>query len=199
MAARRRRIRLLPPRRPTISPGARPPARWHPANSTAIRGRTRCSRSSRVTRRPATTAATSLCATAPATSASTAATRWAARKRAMTTAVRIDDKGISASQLHYLEMARRNPAFPMLIDLFDSIAGNTDIYEGREPLHPEWLTLFEATHPSLDRFITNPRFKRLRDFFDAARPYDPQLAEIDPRVLRVTFLLGAGASKPSPS
>lgn len=62
-------------------------------------------------------------------------------------------------------------------------------------VHPEWLIHFERLRGDL--VATNST--RVLEFFQSLAIQDPAIKLIDPRSLKLTFLLGAGASAPEPS
>ncbi len=107
---------------------------------------------------------------------------------------------ISARQNSYLESAKRFHSRPeRLLEIFVELFNNTDIKNEQEELHPDWITIFESIRSSL-RDITPERFfSEIEDFFESAKPIDKKVEQLDPTKMRISFLLGAGASKPSPS
>ena len=104
---------------------------------------------------------------------------------------------ISKDQEQLLARVRRGG--PALADAFFRVAQDDDIRTDREDLHPDWLELFEAQRGVIERQMPGDVFRRITSFFEEARPIDSTLATIDPGARRITFLLGAGASKPEPS
>jgi NAD-dependent SIR2 family protein deacetylase len=79
------------------------------------------------------------------------------------------------------------------------IVRDDDISSGNEELHPDWLELYNRMKRQLRREVPPPAIRRLEEFFASAQPYDPLITEINPSEHSISFLLGAGASKPEPS
>jgi len=105
---------------------------------------------------------------------------------------------ISKDQEQLLARARRGgPGAPF--EAFFRVAQDEGIRGDREDLHPDWLELFEAQRGVLERQVPGEVFRRISTFFEEARPIDSTLVSINPAVQKITFLLGAGASKPEPS
>src|SRR6267378_408797 len=104
---------------------------------------------------------------------------------------------ISKAQEQLLARARRGG--PAQAEVFFSVTSDDDIRSDREELHPDWLELFETQRGILERQMPGDAFRMLTSFFNEARPIDSTLASINPATQRITFLLGAGASKPEPS
>ena len=80
-----------------------------------------------------------------------------------------------------------------------SIALNDDIIENREQIHPDWQQLFEQKKDFLRSTFGPREFEKINSFFAGLRPFDELATTLDPRSLSLSFLLGAGASKPEPS
>jgi hypothetical protein len=102
---------------------------------------------------------------------------------------------ISEEQNSLLELARRGLVVPAVL----RVIRDPDIRGGREDLHPEWLDIFEAHRDQLELMLPKVSLQAVLSFFEEARPTDQALATIDPAKQKITFLLGAGASKPEPS
>ncbi len=111
--------------------------------------------------------------------------------------MRIGTKNISSEQQQLLSRAHRSA--PGLLDGLLIVSRDDDIQSGREDLHPEWLELFEARRSLVERQLPKETLQVLLSFFEEAQPIDKTIANVDPSKERITFLLGAGASKPEPS
>lgn len=111
--------------------------------------------------------------------------------------MRIGTDTISPMQSHYLERAKVDARFfhqgiRQLID-------DADIRSDRESVDPTWARLYEQYGEELKDYLPPGEFEQIASFIQKMSPYQPELASIDPNDSRICFLLGAGASKPSPS
>ncbi|MGH0035321.1 MAG: SIR2 family NAD-dependent protein deacylase [Myxococcota bacterium] len=106
---------------------------------------------------------------------------------------------VSPSQREYLQLVRRGGPPGMLREFLTRIARDDEILSGDEELHPEWLPLYQRVKRQLRREMPSRALQQLDEFFASAQPYDPDIVEIDPTCESISFLLGAGASKPKPS
>ena len=116
--------------------------------------------------------------------------------------VTLGEDNVSDTQLHYLERAKRRLSSRELARLLYSVVTDEDIVSGRESLHPDWVAIFEQHRPRLEsaeRSLGLERSHTLDQIFGALSPIDPSVYSIDPTEEDIVFLLGAGASKPSPS
>lgn len=113
--------------------------------------------------------------------------------------VRIGFDSISPHQSRMIERASRSQHPGVLFDLFREIIQDDGITGGTESLDPRWIELFRENRDNLVQFAPKPLVDPLSVFFDTLTPIDPEIQEIDPSSQRVSFLLGAGASKPQPS
>lgn len=116
--------------------------------------------------------------------------------------MKLGSETVSGDQLQHLANAREYQSRGVttgLLRTFERILTDEDITSERETVHPEWLELIIATRERWER-VADPKLRaRLVEFIDAhSFPYD-KLSRIDPANARLTFLLGAGASKPAPS
>jgi len=105
---------------------------------------------------------------------------------------------VSPEQLRMLERARTGH----VTDLFNAlnrVVADGDILEGREELHPDWVDLFAAGRRELQERLPSRIYEQWVSFFAKLTPFDDALEELDPSAVRICFLLGAGASKPTPS
>ena len=119
-------------------------------------------------------------------------------------AISLGRQNISEAQRRLLVRTRTQRRRPILevADLLHYVVTDGDIVSGRENLHPDWISLFdlyrgelEAAEDSLDPEIVQTVLRT----FAALRPFDSIVGTINPVDENVIFLLGAGASKPSPS
>ncbi len=106
---------------------------------------------------------------------------------------------ISHQQRALLEHALSAQAPHVLVEAFEQLLSDEDIREDREQIDPEWLRLFEEKKSFLLRIVPSAQFQPIVKFFENLGPFDQSLGELDPKSLKLTFLLGAGASKPAPS
>ena len=86
-----------------------------------------------------------------------------------------------------------------LARILGGIASDHNILNGDENLHPDWILIFNQHRERLERFMDPRSFEELRQASDAQEPIDSLLRTINPEEEQIVFLLGAGASKPSPS
>src|SRR6266446_4892660 len=112
--------------------------------------------------------------------------------------VEIGTEGISEQQKMMLDRARGRPT-PRLVESLLNVSHDDDILEGREELHPAWVELFESNKSFIERYASPGAYQHLVSFFWKLSPLDASLRAIDPGSLNLTFILGAGASKPKPS
>lgn len=104
---------------------------------------------------------------------------------------------ISPQQQAMLEEARRRGA--AAADFLYRISEDEDIRREDEELHPDWAELFDTHRSQIQRQVPPDVFRKMQSFYDEAKPIEAVLREIDPSKHQITFLLGAGASKPDPS
>ena len=114
-------------------------------------------------------------------------------------AVIIGTDSISEIQMDYLELARERLPIRELASILYELAHDSDIAEGRENLHPEWVSIFERTKRFLEQSTGPQRFHSVREFFEELDHGQQVIHAINPLEERIVFLLGAGASKPRPS
>ncbi|MGP8259657.1 MAG: hypothetical protein ACLQM6_06850 [Acidobacteriaceae bacterium] len=102
----------------------------------------------------------------------------------------------SGHQLRMLEEARRVPLEAW--EFLQNLVNDSDIRDESEQVHPDWLKLYESIRDaSLD--VSSAVKKEVDEFFAELVGFDRTLRELDLTKQKVTFLLGAGASKPAPS
>lgn len=106
---------------------------------------------------------------------------------------------VSKHQLGYLELAKKGISPRELSDIFISLIDDGEITDWSEQIHPEWVGVFNTNRDRLRSYTTQRTFERIQSFVDKLQPFDPGIADLDPKALRMSFLLGAGASKPAPS
>jgi NAD-dependent SIR2 family protein deacetylase len=98
---------------------------------------------------------------------------------------------ISPEQRNFLEQARSARRSPdLLAAILGRVLKDDEITSGEETLHPEWSEIYHSNYGALPDSLKGLLLPP---------PQSPILSKIDPRKLRVCFLLGAGASKPEPS
>src|SRR5262249_30660564 len=69
----------------------------------------------------------------------------------------------------------------------------------RESVHSDWVRIFEANAANFKSHMGAKEFAEFEKVFGFAAPFDSEVLQIDVTTSRIAFLLGAGASKPSPS
>jgi len=107
---------------------------------------------------------------------------------------------ISSMQHRILDRVRnRTNILRELIDGLRTLTNDNDILTGKEDVHPEWMSIFEANRDRIQNSLPSLAFESFRTFFEGLIPLDQSLKEIDPKSITLSFLLGAGASKPEPS
>jgi len=106
---------------------------------------------------------------------------------------------ISKQQSRYLRIARGGAPPEVLVDIFRQVSTDDEILSGEEDLHPEWVQIYERFKRHFGGEVSSRMLRHLDEFFASVQPYDPLINAIDPSAVRMSFLLGAGASKPEPS
>ena len=114
-------------------------------------------------------------------------------------AITVGTDNISDMQLSYLDEYDASSPPSRIGSLLDAVVYDRDILSGRENLHPEWISIFDRHKNHLHDFVRHPRFKEFRTVADSFSRLDPVIESIDPKEEQIAFLLGAGASNPSPS
>ena len=112
--------------------------------------------------------------------------------------VSVGTGNVTSTQKRLLEKNRQGRGSDLLSDLW-TLTHDDDITAGREEVHPDWVEIFESNKKSLQRIAPPAAFKELVSFFEPLSRLDAGLRTVDPSSLNLTFLLGAGASKPKPS
>jgi len=111
--------------------------------------------------------------------------------------IRLGAEGTSELQQRFLGEARGAPD-EHKARLLAIVLGDSDVSSGHEPLHPEWLEIFESVRDRLSDFVPRRDLRRITDALGEFGQ-DEQISTVDPSSAQLAFLLGAGASKPKPS
>jgi NAD-dependent SIR2 family protein deacetylase len=82
---------------------------------------------------------------------------------------------------------------------FLRLVQDSEIAAGEETVHPEWLEVYKKQSRTLGSSLPKEFRNQIRTFFDSLPVVDNQLSSLNLSKLKTAFLLGAGASKPSPS
>lgn len=106
---------------------------------------------------------------------------------------------VSEVQKKLLERAMVTDYPREIYDILMRIINDEDIINGDEDVHPDWLTFFDSKINLIRRIRPASAVAKITNFFAELKPYDLAIQDIDSEKLRLTFLLGAGASKPEPS
>ncbi len=107
---------------------------------------------------------------------------------------------ISPDQKHMLDRAHTgHPALELVTHYVMRLLDDDDIQSGREQIHPDWAEILREIEPRIKRRLPPPIRRQLSDFIAKMSPRDPGIGELDPGHSKLSFLLGAGASKPDPS
>ena len=114
-------------------------------------------------------------------------------------AITVGTENVSDIQLTLLGECDVDTPPDVIASLLDEVLTDPDIRRGRETLHPDWISVFNRQKDQLQAFVRRPQFREFLHVVDSFSPLDPLLGTIDPKNEKVAFLLGAGASKPSPS
>lgn len=113
--------------------------------------------------------------------------------------MKIGTEKISGQQNDLLRMARESQSPREVARAFQHLMRDSDIRAGREDIHPDWVEVFESKAELLGRVLPRKVFDDMKAFFGKLIPFDKDVRNIDPSQGQITFLLGAGSSKPSPS
>ncbi len=111
--------------------------------------------------------------------------------------IKIGTENISDQQRMYLQEISQAPEEIKLRFLYE-VFTDSDILSGREMLHPGWADLYQVYRERLLAIASPDAIKKIESAF-AELGQDKEIAAVDPNSARLTFLLGAGASKPTPS
>lgn len=110
----------------------------------------------------------------------------------------VGSERISSSQMDMLERARAGASRSLVRGLI-TVLTDDDVESGREQIHPDWVDLCLKNEDLLKERMPPSYRHRIDAFVAKMSPHDPRIAELDPARSKVSFLLGAGASKPEPS
>jgi NAD-dependent SIR2 family protein deacetylase len=112
-------------------------------------------------------------------------------------AIRIAAQPVSDTQAELLSEAKDGLELDDLGESLLQVCRDADITSGREAIHPDWKHLFNANSQTLRGNLSSRDFDCLLRVFGQPDPFDPELRSLSLKGKRITFLLGAGASKPS--
>lgn len=113
--------------------------------------------------------------------------------------IKLGEDNISEEQRRLLRATRRRLPIQELIYILNRVVTGDDIVNGREDLHPEWLSVFERHRAELETAQGAEDIRTLLLVFEGLKPFDSLVCTINPAEENIVFLLGAGASNPSPS
>lgn len=113
----------------------------------------------------------------------------------------VSKDNVSPLQKNYLSKAKSMPPLlsPELFEILKMVLTDSEIASGEESLDPEWSGIYEKAKNRPRRYISQNKADELRVLFESIKSFDEGLSLIDPNNSQITFLLGAGASKPEPS
>ena len=117
-------------------------------------------------------------------------------------AITVGTDNISHVQRENLELCRSVSVLEHMVRILYGVVTDDDVVSGRENLHPEWISIFKEHKDELEDYQAHRGgrlFESVCQTFDALMIDDILISKIDPKKERIAFLLGAGASKPSPS
>jgi hypothetical protein len=115
---------------------------------------------------------------------------------------RVGEATVSKTQREYLVKAQHAFNARDLGGLFNAIQTvirDKDITSGKEEVSPEWIKIFETSKADLKLVLPGHAFVEIEKIIKSLPIIDPPAFKLDFSKLRVSFLLGAGASKPTPS
>jgi len=104
-------------------------------------------------------------------------------------AYRFATDGTSEMQLDLLAQAKRKPDPARVNHILKQVLLDTDLTSGQEPLHPEWFDFIRSNLQLLPQFVPKALLEAL---VGAVQPVSPVLNGLDPRTLKVSFLLVPG-------
>jgi len=79
------------------------------------------------------------------------------------------------------------------------VANDQDITSKREQIHNDWIEIFQKHRSNLQKIMPEAEYQRVAQVFATPSPYDKLVHSLNVTKKRVTFLLGAGCSKPHPT
>ena len=82
---------------------------------------------------------------------------------------------ISPEQQQFLEDLRAGVAPPAIIDYFVRLIDDDGIAQGREQVHPDWISHFESKRDLLKRFANPKVLEKIHSFFEKLMPFDSSI------------------------
>lgn len=107
---------------------------------------------------------------------------------------------VSIRQRKYLELARSSSYSSVKARGLWSAISIPEVQSGREMVHPDWIEIYQSIRneiPSQSGLSSNEIIKMHKIFGELL--CDDEISTVDPQKMHLAFLLGAGASKPTPS
>ena len=117
-------------------------------------------------------------------------------------AIRLGTERVSRIQRAHLERCRKTDDLVLIANALNRFVNNDDIVAGHEDLHPDWISIYKQHKEMLEHAQAHSAskiFAFVCEAFNAITINDELISRIDPMEEQVAFLLGAGASNPSPS
>jgi NAD-dependent SIR2 family protein deacetylase len=108
-------------------------------------------------------------------------------------------ESISKIQRELLQEVKREPTWSNIFEALLQLTTDSDILKGKENVHPDWVKIYDSQREMLTRYLPQKQLKNLGTFFKKLVPFYHAFLTLDPEKLKIAFLLGAGASKPTPS
>lgn len=113
--------------------------------------------------------------------------------------MKVDRDMVTPYQKRLLEEAKDGTSPRRLFQMLTEIIEDRQVISGRESVHPDWLQMFQENRVLLKDVSPGRRFREIDEFFTKMSPIDPEVSDLHPKGGNISFLLGAGASKPDPS
>jgi len=113
--------------------------------------------------------------------------------------MKLGKENLSEMQRRYLEIIKSDPSTRTLARAIWEFVSHDPIVTGEEDLHPDWVQVFEEKKDGISRYLGQDAFNTLVERLTPFIPFERSLTDLEPDKLTITFLLGAGASKPAPS
>lgn len=117
-------------------------------------------------------------------------------------AIKIGTDTVSSFQRDRLSQASNYLAlrqYAELARLLYSTVLDEDVLDGSETLHPEWINIYEAARSHISQTMPKRAFREIQTHIEPILNLSSEVHSINPENQTITFLLGAGASKPEPS
>ena len=111
--------------------------------------------------------------------------------------IKMGTESTSETQKQHLRDFQRAPD-GVKAKILAGVLIDSDILSGAETLHPEWLDAYQAIQDRLSQILPAPVYRRLSALISDIE-HEKEILKVDPESARLAFLLGAGASKPTPS